>query len=667
MSWRFPFGLAGLLYFTSAAALTGDKHPGELKDIFFGEILYYAYQDKYFEAISKLDTELGQFYALDEPDLDPFSAHLGLAEFSVGDLELSYRMHKKAGRAIKAILDSNVDQTTRNEAAYRLARIHYTKQQATNALHALELIKGKVPDSVRARELFLRAQVYVTTGRFPEAIEILKTLRGNRNYSGFVEYNLGMALIQDGQEEQGIIELSKFGQIITTQSAVLALKDKANLMLGSRMLEAGQHTQARQYFERVRLKGPFSNRVLLGAGWVEASAENYERALVPWTLLQGRETTDASVQESMLAVPFAYSRLNVHSQAAVMYGKALDVFGTQIDRLNDSIKSIRQGKFLTALLREEADKDKNWIVNLRELSDAPETFYILDLMASHDFQEFLRNYRDMSELHKQNARWLKSLDVYEEMIEIRRAYYEPLLPVIGKQFQKLDSRMRLRLEQRNRLDGRLKSLLVARRPEYLAYVDEREVFSDLDRMTSYLATNPQHASQDMNDRVRRLRGVVNWQIFTEYDERLTQAYDHLHELDEIIDELNHVYKSFIRTRQAATQSYEGYSLPISRSRTKLNAAQVKLKRLMARQGRMLENMAVYELEKRREKLEGYQIKARFALADSYDRASKKQEAAKVALELKKIEAQKIKIKVQKEEKLEIKSKIKTAPEAVGSQ
>jgi hypothetical protein len=48
---------------------------------------------------------------------------------------------------------------------------------------------------------------------------------------------------------------------------------------------------------------------------------------------------------------------------------------------------------------------------------------------------------------------------------------------------------------------------------------------------------------------------------------------------------------------------------------------------MARQGRLIESLAVTELERRRNQLEEYQIKARFALAESYDRASKKQSKA----------------------------------------
>src|SRR5690349_5987710 len=100
------------------------SYGGDLKDLHFGEALYYAQQGQYLEALERLDAELGQYHGLDEPQLDTLHFHIGEAEFSVGDFELNYRMHHRAGRAIKAVLESNVDEAVRNEAAFRLARIH---------------------------------------------------------------------------------------------------------------------------------------------------------------------------------------------------------------------------------------------------------------------------------------------------------------------------------------------------------------------------------------------------------------------------------------------------------------------------------------------------------------------------------------------------------------
>jgi len=97
----------------------------DLKDPYFGEALYQAYQGQYFDALERLDTELAQYRGLDEPELDTLHFHINGAEFSVGDFELDYRMHLRAGRAIKAVLEGAVDEAVRNEAGKKIIQ-NYT-------------------------------------------------------------------------------------------------------------------------------------------------------------------------------------------------------------------------------------------------------------------------------------------------------------------------------------------------------------------------------------------------------------------------------------------------------------------------------------------------------------------------------------------------------------
>ncbi|RDH81172.1 MAG: hypothetical protein DIZ80_13745 [endosymbiont of Galathealinum brachiosum] len=634
------FILISLITFNVTAENTIDKAP-ELKDIFYGESLFYAFQNKHFDAISKLDAELGQFYSLDNPSLDPFNQHINHAEFSAGSFELAYRMHQRAGRAIKAIMESSLNQKIRNEAAYRLAQIYYRKNQPGNALDILEKIQGEMAEDLRVDEIYLRAQVYISTGKFSEAIVLLKSIEGEDKYKGYILYNLGIAYIQNQEEKKAIVALTEMGKMSSDDRGIQALKDKANLTLANRMLENGSPDQAKQYFSRVRLNGPFADKALLGMGWVNASMGKYKKALVPWGILQKREVTNELVQESMLAVPYAYGQLHYYGQAALSYGQAMDNFGSEIDRLQTSIKSVREGKFLNALLDKQGERDKNWLHNLRDRQETPETRYILSLMASNDFQQSLQNYQDLAELRVRLTYWLATLDVYVELIEIRRKYYEPLLPVVEKEFKKLDARIRLRLSQRDRLDQRLKSLVIARRPDYLATAEERGIQDRLAEVELYLSTNPQNYTDDVRQRIARLKGVLHWQINEAYHERLTNAYKQMQTLDVYINNLNKAYQSFVRTRQAATQSYEGYDIPIRQLKTKIQATQVKVDGIMARQGRLIEALAVNELERRRNLLEEYQIKARFALAESYDRATKKQQKAEEEKLLENIEKNKV--------------------------
>ncbi len=138
-------------------------------------------------------------------------------------------------------------------------------------------------------------------------------------------------------------------------------------------------------------------------------------------------------------------------------------------------------------MREELKQDADWVVKLRNLPEAPETYYLLDLMASNDFQESLKNYLDLEELRRKLAVWEGDLDAFEELIAQRRAYYQPLLPAIDREFRRLDSQMRLRLEQRERIEKRLQAMLTAPRPDYLATAQERILGERLAHLEKTLA------------------------------------------------------------------------------------------------------------------------------------------------------------------------------------
>jgi hypothetical protein len=611
------------------SALAGTSAPKGLKDLYFGEALYDAFQGDWFDAISRLDTELAQHYGLDEPERDTLYYHINQAEFAVGDFELAYRMHQRAGRAITAVIEGNVDEPARNEAIFRLARIYFQKDQPVNALYAVERIRGAVPEKIRDNLAFLRAQILMANGRFDEAERILKDLQGAKSLEGFSTYNLGVALLKNGKELEGRQYLERTGRINSNDDLTLAIKDKSNLVLGSKMLEEKNFEGAKLVLDRVRLKGPFSNRALLGSGWADAFQGHFERALVPWSILVTREVTDASVTEAMLAAPYAYGKLNVYSKAALMYGNALEKFGIEIDKLDASIKSIREGYFLKALVREELKQDADWVVKLRKLPQTPETYYLLELMASHNFQESLKNYLDLEELRKKLETWKGDLDAFEEIIDHRRAYYQPLLPAIDQEFRRLDSQMRLRLEQRERIEQRLKNMLVVPRPDYLATSEERVIGEQIIQLEKNLTAGGSSVSKGIEARINRLRGLLHWNIYTEYDRRLTEAYEHLRDLNHEVERLKRQYTAFVRTRQAATQSYEGYDDVIRRLQFLIRKAREKVGELMARQGHMLESMAVNELTKRRERLAEFQIKVRFAMADSYDRATRAQAQEKM--------------------------------------
>ncbi|MDH3770443.1 MAG: hypothetical protein OET79_05600, partial [Nitrospirota bacterium] len=336
------------------------------------------------------------------------------------------------------------------------------------------------------------------------------------------------------------------------------------------------------------------------------------------------EVTDRATQEAMLALPYAYGKLNVHGRAAIFYGRALDSFSAEVDKLNESIDSIREGKFLQALIREEIRQNKDWVIRLRSLPETPETYYLMELLASHDFQTGLQNYLDLADLRRKLLAWGGSFDSFDEMVDIRHAHYEPLLPDVDTEFRELDSRMRLRIEQHKMLVQRRDDLLTKPQPKFLATREEQAILRRIELIETQLHGSTSASAASSTRRLARLKGLLMWTLETEFHDRLTKFDENLRGLDSAMAFLQEKYDEYVRARQAATHSFVGYEKPIKRLRAHVQMSVEKIDRLMARQGHLLEVVAIEELIARRGRLENYGDKARFALADSYDRATQAQ-------------------------------------------
>src|SRR5210317_2597182 len=202
-----------MVFLLGACFAASSGHCDELNDLHFGEALYYAHQADYFAALERLDSEVIQHGELDEPELGTLHYHFNDAQFSLGDFELRYRMHHRAGRAISAVLEGAVDEMVRNDAAYRLARIQFQKGQMTDAMHSLERIDGRVPAAIEDDIEFLRANIHLAEGRPAAAIAPLENLQHSKQFAASAAYNLGIAFLQNGSKQEAIAQLDRAGKV----------------------------------------------------------------------------------------------------------------------------------------------------------------------------------------------------------------------------------------------------------------------------------------------------------------------------------------------------------------------------------------------------------------------------------------------------------------------
>ena len=603
---------------------------GDLRDLYFGEALFHACQGQYFDALQRLDTELAMYRGLDQPELDTLHSHFNDAEFSVGDFELNYRMHHRAGRAIKAVLEGAVDEAVRNEAAFRLARIHFQKGQLDDALHALARIQGTVPEEIRDDVEFLRANIYMATGRPSEAVEGARAAAERREPDRVCRLQPRHRAVA-GRPTTGGHRATGQGRAAGGRLIRdgLAIRDKSNLVLGTILFESANFDRAKQSLDRVRLEGPFSNQALLRAGWAEASAKQYDRALVPWNILADREPTDVAVQEAMLAVPHAYASLNLHGRAAIdVRPRARAV--QQPDRESRRIDRQHQGRAVPQGADSRGDpagqglghppaQPARCAGNL--LPDGVDGLSRLPDRAA----ELPRPRGSALEAHRPGRR---ASTRSTTCIRLRGQNYEPLLPEVDAEFRELDSRMRLRLEQRKHLGNRLQAILTAPRPEFLATAEERVAGERIALLEKQLgdADSPDIA------RASAARGPPARRAHLAAGDRVPRAADRgpcAPERAECADRGAHAPVRRLR-QDAAGGDAQLRRIRRRRSAGSASASTDALQRvdlLMARQGQMIETVAINQLEARRKRLVAQQTEARYGVADSYDRAARAQAAA----------------------------------------
>ena len=88
-----------------------------------------------------------------------------------------------------------------------------------------------------------------------------------------------------------------------------------------------------------------------------------------------------------------------------------------------SIAAIRSGSCSTRIVANDKGDKVGWYWQLQNLPDAPETRYLYHLLASHEFQEGLKNYRDLQLMQRNLATWSLSVAAFEDMVDTRRRAY----------------------------------------------------------------------------------------------------------------------------------------------------------------------------------------------------------------------------------------------------
>ena len=589
--------------------------PSLVQDPHYGDTLFRFWQDQYFTAITGLMTS---------QHFNRVAQHADEAEVLRGGMLLSYGMHKEAGEIFAQLIERGAAPSVRDRAWYYLAKIRYQRGFIEQAEEAMARIENNLPLALQEERVLLQSQLLMARGDFAGAAQVLETLAKSSSAGLYARYNLGVALVRSGDLPRGIAMLDEVGNAPAPSEEFKALRDKANVALGFAALTDEKPEAARAFLERVRLSSMLSNKALLGFGWASSALKEHKRALVPWTELTsgapGRDAGDAAVLEARIAVAYAYAELGAYGQSLERYQDAIGAFDREHVALDESIGAIRKGKLLDGLLEKNPGEEMGWFWNIQELPEMPHASHLNQVLAQHEFQEAFKNWRDLRFLSKNLQGWADTLGIYNDMLSNRRQAYADRLPKVRDEAGKLN--IAEATKRRDALASELdKAELDA---DHAAVADavrraQIERIADLQVLLQRAGTDPEVAAAA--DRVRRVAGALTWQLAQEFPDRLWNAKKAVRSINMEIELAQARDAALAQAQRDEPARHEAFAQRIATLEGTIRALIPKVAAITNEQQGQVQELAVAELARQKERLTAYTTQARFAVAQLYDRAA----------------------------------------------
>ncbi|MBI3773066.1 MAG: hypothetical protein HY272_10260 [Gammaproteobacteria bacterium] len=337
-----------------------------------------------------------------------------LARMYLADICAEQGLRTKAMQLYRELGERGAHIEIKDLAWLKLAKLALEDQQFAVAKQAIYDAGKTLTNEQETERTLINAHILMAEKHPEQAVVLVsENLVSETQWSLYQRYNLGVLLLKHFKNKHGAVLLHKLGEMdVRNNPERAALRDQANLSLGFTLIQLGNPVRAREYLKKVQLNGALSEQALLGMGWTYSSSGDYERALVYWQELQQRPLTNAFYYESLLAIPYALSQAEAYKQAAERYESAIDQLRSEIVKLTEAQKAIRDHR-LSAILNAQPAHETDWLGGWQK-GVTPENHFLPLLMQNIKFQGALREQRSLLLLQTQLAGLKDTITQFEQ-------------------------------------------------------------------------------------------------------------------------------------------------------------------------------------------------------------------------------------------------------------
>ena len=394
--------------FLYSVVCTAQSQNAKEKELRYQEVFYHFYRKDAFNAIVNFSAGIHS---------DSLPPKLSQNKLLLGSMYFMYDLDEMAESVFLDIIRSRVNPQQKAMAWFFLAKLYYKKDNFRQLNEALVKTQKNLPESLQDERAYLLGMYFLKLRDLDKAQSVLKTIDKKTFWYQMFQFNLGASYIKANLGSEGIDYIREVGRSRQSSDDMLALKDKSNIVLGYYFLRKRSSREAISVLEDVRLSGPFSNKALLGLGWAYTEKKQFRNALIPWMALTEKDPGKITVQESLLAVPYAFMQLKAEEKSLSLYKKSIDTYESVKAEIDLSLGIAKKSSVFNVLLGEKSYDDFTISRKIVEQKDTIQGRIMSDLLNDEEFQHMFSTYRDLKQLQSKLIEWRKQLSTMKIMLK----------------------------------------------------------------------------------------------------------------------------------------------------------------------------------------------------------------------------------------------------------
>jgi len=603
------------------------KAATQVSDLRYGVALYHYFQNDYFEALSELQVA---------EERGGIQGHSADPQVITGGIQLSFGMNNTASTVFSSLLEKGETVDTKSIAWYYMARLFYQRGEYLAAReHLARVVSQELPVKISADSAALDIQLLFKENEYELADERLLALQKNKKIAAdfevwrpYLTYNLAAHYVRQknkvaAQPLLDAISEPALSQDVSIRGEQLVMADRANTASGYSAFQDEKYQEALNYFAQVRQVSAFSDDALLGYGWSAARLENYELAISTWRLLSQRPLAGEAVQESLLAMPYAFLQLSLSNQAIAGYEKAEKTFENELAEIDRIGNVILEQPLVDLLSLENTTANYNWLEPADNYLIQPHVRSLIELFSYNRFQNAVQTIRDLDQIKRRLTAWKTSMGAYDDLMDYRLTQFRAAGPnrnalvgaddpfkaqALNDLKQTRDALASVVAQARN--DNNVYSVLDEQQLDQLALIESAE------RNLAVLARAGENVEEELV-LAKRYRGALLWSASQDFDARLWALEAELKTINQTIDSAT--------AASAAVEKLLTEAPDIATAKTRIREYNTRTDQVLATTQSLLDTseeqlrqQIFLVLAEQRQQLQFYLSEARLAVAQIYD-------------------------------------------------